>query len=94
MSATAEQLRSHLRGIPGTTEDLTLWLNAAAEILASAGVAPRTDSAQYDMAQLQVAASLYLQRDLTEITETEAAGWRAMLNAIVLPLRYGGDDNG
>lgn len=91
MSATGEQLRSYLRGIPGTTEDLSLWLNAAAEILESAGVPPRTGSAQYDMAQLRIAATLYLERDDTDITETEAAGRRAMFNATILPLRYGGD---
>lgn len=94
MAVTTETLKDYLRLSPDSTEDLTMYINAAKAKAAAAGVPVFQNNALYDLFIHELAANYYENRGLSysgsyQATAEENA--RKIINSFVLELRHAED---
>jgi len=95
MAVSIEELREYLRLQPDSSENLSVYLDAAISKARAAGVPYYSYNAQYDLFILALAAMYYDHRGMGfsgayQATAEENA--RRMINGFVLEVRHAGED--
>lgn len=94
MSVTSKSLHEYLGNPPDSSEDLSMYINAAKAKATAAGVPEFKNNAHYDMFIHELAAHYYENRGLSVSGSYQATAeetTRRITNAYVLELRYAKD---
>lgn len=94
MAVTTQSLHEYLGNPPDSSEDLTMYINAAKAKAKAAGVPDFKNNAHYDMFIHELAAHFYENRGLSVSGSYQATAeetTRKITNAYVLELRYAKD---
>lgn len=94
MSVTNKSLHEYLGNPPDSSEDISMYINAAKAKATAAGVPEFKNNAHYDMFIHELAAHFYENRGLSVSGSYQATAeetTRRITNAYVLELRYAKD---
>lgn len=95
MAATVEGLRTYLRLMPDSDDDLQLYLDAAKDKASAAGVPEFQNNAQYDLFIYALGAMYYDNRGMGfsgSYQQAAEENARKLINSFVLELRYSTED--
>lgn len=89
MAVTVDGLRAYLRLPADNTEELSLYLDAAAAKAKAAGIRSYRHNAQYDLFLYALAAMYY---DSRGVDVQDQPNMQSIINSFVLELRYSGEE--
>lgn len=95
MAVTTDDLRNYINLPPDSTEDVSVYLNAARSKARAAGIPDFANNAHYDLFVLALADMFYENKGMAfsgsyQATAEENA--RKLINSFVLELRYASED--